>query len=79
MKQDKNYVELNLNFKFKNGEGRNNAYSSADLWKVHGLLNYITDTPPLSMMCFKSKNDTTSVLNGEISFELLISLFHSSF
>ena len=36
MKQDKNYVELNLNFKFKNGEGRNDAYSSADLWKVHG-------------------------------------------
>ena len=29
MIQDKNYVELSLGFKYKNGEGRNDVYSSA--------------------------------------------------
>ena len=29
MIQDKNYVELSLSFNYKNGEGRNDVYSSA--------------------------------------------------
>ena len=31
MIQDKNYVELSLSFKYKNGEGRNDVYSSAHI------------------------------------------------
>ena len=33
---DKTYIELNLNFKFKNGEGRDNAYTG------HTLQEYTT-------------------------------------
>ena len=37
MIQDKKWVELNSNFKFKNTEGRNNVYSSACIpkWGKH--------------------------------------------
>ena len=38
MIQDKNKVELNLNFKFKNGEGRNDVYSSACIRKKNIVL-----------------------------------------
>ena len=73
--QDKNQVELNLNIKFKTGEGRNDFYFSLRIQKkgqtTSAMLSYFKDGGGLDLYA-QEKNmseNCTDIINSELSIQ----------